>query len=189
MTAFEPINVPHAAKLRACDFALLAQAGAFADYARSELIEGEIWVVNAVYSWHAKTMARLAQHFGNALDALGDGLTLYVPVAIAMSDDSVPEPDLSVGLDNADGFLPLEKLKLAVEVSDTTLDIDLGRKARLYARHGVPEYWVVDREGTRVVQMWRPEGDAYAQVVEIGFGGAVTAATIAGLTIPTDRLT
>jgi hypothetical protein len=59
--------------LRARDFAVLADSGAFADYARRKLIEGEIWVVDAAFSWQARTMARLARHLGNALDALDNG--------------------------------------------------------------------------------------------------------------------
>jgi hypothetical protein len=35
-------------------------------------------------------------------------------------------------------------LRLAVEISDTTLGFDLTTKAELYARAGIVEYWVVD---------------------------------------------
>lgn len=45
MTAQDVLTTPHRAKLRVADFLLLAEAGAFSDYARTELIEGEIWVV------------------------------------------------------------------------------------------------------------------------------------------------
>jgi hypothetical protein len=60
MTALERIaNGTQRLKLSARDFWALAEAGAFADYARSELIEGEIWVVNALHSRH------WAWHFGS----------------------------------------------------------------------------------------------------------------------------
>lgn len=36
---------------------------------------------------------------------------------------------------------------LVVEVSDETLDHDLGRTSAVYARSGYPRYWVVAREG------------------------------------------
>lgn len=187
MTAFEPINVPHALKLRACDYLLLDKAGAFADYAKSELIEGEIWVVNAIHSWHARIMAMLVRRIGNALELCGSSLAVYAPVSIAMSDDSVPEPDIAVGARNEDGILPLDKLLLVIEVADTTRDTDLGKKARLYARHGVAEYWVVDRDGGQIVQMTQPRDTGYAAVTEIPFGKALTSKTITGLTIQTDQ--
>jgi len=176
------------AKLRATDFQLLSDAGAFAGYAKSELIEGEIWVLNAIHSWHAKTMSWMTYEVRSALIAMGSPLELFVPVSIALSDDSVPEPDLAVGDDHEDGFLPLAKVKLAIEVSDTTLDFDLGRKARMYARAGVPEYWVVAREEARVIQHWSPGPDGYRERRETGFGEPITATTLPGVTVDTGHL-
>lgn len=180
-----PITTPQRVKLRAQDFMLLADAGAFERYARSELIEGEIWVMNAIHSWHAKTMAELGFELVSALRQARSPLRLYMPVSIAMSDDSVPEPDLAIAEDNDDGILPLAKVKLAIEVSDTTAAIDLGRKAMLYARHGVPEYWVVDREGACIVQHWQPGPDGYAEQRSVTLGERVRAVTIAGLDVAT----
>jgi hypothetical protein len=57
MTALEPINVPHAAKLKVRDFLLLHDSGTFENYAKSELIEGEIWVMNSIFSRHAGATA------------------------------------------------------------------------------------------------------------------------------------
>jgi hypothetical protein len=44
-------------KLTAKDFWLLAESGAFEKYARTELIEGEIWAVNSVWRWHSRVNA------------------------------------------------------------------------------------------------------------------------------------
>jgi hypothetical protein len=41
---------------------------------------------------------------------------------------------------------------LVIEVSEETVRLDLGRKARIYAAAGVPEYWVVD-DGREVVHV------------------------------------
>jgi Uma2 family endonuclease len=188
MTAFEPINVPHAAKLRAQDFLLLNDAGAFADYAKSELIEGEIWVMNAVYTQHAKTLARLTTLLANAVEAAGLGLEVYTNLSTDLSDDSLPEPDIVLAEDHDSGTMPLAKVKLLIEISDSTLDTDLGRKADLYARHRVPEYWVADVEGARIVRHWKPEVDGYAQRDEIAYGSTLTSMTLAGIVLETERL-
>ena len=74
---------------------------------------------------------------------------------------------------------------LAIEIADTTLDTGLGRKAALYARHGVPEYWVVDVERRVIHQFWSPASGEFADNRETAFGELVTAATIAGLIIKT----
>jgi Uma2 family endonuclease len=179
---------PQLAKLTARDFIMLAEAGAFEAYRRTELIEGEIWVLNSVWSWHAKTMSRMDRELGRVLDASGLPYELFVPVSVLMSDDSVPEPDLAIGEDNAEGPLPLANLKLIVEVSDTTAKMDLGRKARLYARHGVPEYWVVHRDGGCIVQHSGPGDTGYAMVKKHPFGSPITAASLPGFTVDTSRI-
>ena len=44
----------------------------------------------------------------------------------------------------------MSDILLVIEVADTTIDYDLGTKVPLYERAGVPEVWVVDREGRQV---------------------------------------
>ena len=175
--------------LTARDFWTLAEAGAFEGFAKSELIEGEVWVANSVRASHAKTTAYFIAELGLALRAFGSRLIVYASGSVDMSNDSVPEPDVSVGIDHGEHTgLPLEKLALAVEVSDSTLKNDLGRKARLYARYGVREYWVTDANGRVVHQMWAPAGDAYTERREVAFGETLTSTTIGGLAIPTAAL-
>ena len=64
-------------------------------------------------------------------------------------------------------------VKLAVELSDTTRDMDLGRKAKLYARHNVPEYWVADRERQVLMRHSAPGADGYAKIMAFAFGEIV----------------
>ena len=52
-----------------------------------------------------------------------------------------------------------------MEVSDTMLGFDLSTKARLYARHGVPEYWVMDVNGRCLHRHRGPSPEGYAEVV------------------------
>ena len=49
---------------------------------------------------------------------------------------------------------------LAIEVSQSTLAYDMGLKSRLYAGHGVPEYWVIDvkRRVTTIHTGPQPDG-------------------------------
>ena len=185
MTAQLPISTDvQRARLTARDFWTLAEAGAFEGFAKTELIEGEIWVVNSVWVWHARTTAFFTGELMFALRAIGSDLIVYTSGSVDMSDDSVPEPDVSVGVDHAERTgLPLRKLALAVEISDSTLTNDLGRKAQLYARCGVPEYWVVDAERRCVHVMWEPANEAFGRREQVPFGDLIASRTIAGLTI------
>jgi Uma2 family endonuclease len=185
---FDTLNVPHTAKLRVCDFLMLNDAGAFDKYAKSELIEGEIICMNAQYSRHARIKTRLLFAFATALQALDSDLETISEVSVHLTDDSMPEPDIVLTSHKGNGAVPRDTLALLVEVSDTTLDYDLGRKARLYARAGIPEYWVVDVEENRVVLHANPTETGYTEKREVPFGKRLVSGAIDGLAVETDRL-
>jgi Uma2 family endonuclease len=185
MTVQEKLAEPMLAKLTVRDFLLLADSGAFERYARTELIEGEIWVVNAVHRRHARVHALLTAELGAALKAMRSPLEFYTAPSTELSDDSMPEPDIAVAEPSEDRTLSGKVVRLAIEISDSTLKMDMGRKARLYARHGVPEYWVVDVESGAIHQMWSPSGEAYLESRIIPLGEPIVAATIASLTVET----
>jgi Uma2 family endonuclease len=63
-------------------------------------------------------------------------------------------------------FVDLDKAGLPAligEVSDTTLANDLDRKKYLYAALGIPEYWVIDVRGRRVLAFLLQAGGSYAE--------------------------
>ncbi len=167
---------------------MLSDAGAFDGFARIKLIEGEVWAVNAIHSWHACTMIDLATDLTIAVRNLGNPCRVFGAGSVQISDESVPEPDTSIAEHHDDGVLPLAKLKRAIEISDSTSPADLGSKWRLDARAGVAEYWVVERETRIVHQIWNPVDQEYAECQRIAFGETVAAAILRGLTNPTDRL-
>ena len=179
---------PQKVGLRAVDYLMLSDAGAFDGYGRTELIEGEVWAMAPMYSWHAKAIVELGTELTIALRSLASPLRVFSGGSVSLTDDSVPEPDLSIGEDNDEGILPLAKLKLAIEVSDSTVATDLGVKLRLYAGAGVPEYWVVERDARVIHQMWAPSDGVYAERRAVAFGERVEAVTIAGVGAETGRL-
>jgi len=179
---------PRKIGLRAADYLLLCDVGAFEGYGRTELIEGEIWAVNAIHARHAKAMADLTTDLGVSLRNSGSCLRVFSAGSVFLSDTSVPEPDISIGEDNDVGVLPLTNLKLAVEISDTTIATDLGVKLRIYAQAGVPEYWVVDREAAVVHQFWGPIDGIYTERRAVAFGNDVASVTLMGITAPTERI-
>jgi Uma2 family endonuclease len=169
-------------------FIALGQQGLFDGYAKSELIEGEIVCMNAQWSRHARIKTELAWELGTCLRELGSALRPVVEVSVRLSAESLPEPDIVLTDYRGDGAVPHETAALIVEVSDTTLETDLDRKAHLYAAAGVAEYWVVDCDGRTIHRMWSPAGDGYAERDRVAFGDDVATATIAGLRVPTAGL-
>jgi Uma2 family endonuclease len=181
-------NVPHSARLRVEDFLLLQEHGAFDSYGKSELIAGEIICMNSQFSRHARIKSRLALELALCLRALGSSLEAVVEVAVAVSDDTMPEPDIVLTSYRGDGPVPLDTVALIVEVSDTTLATDLGRKADLYAQAGVPEYWVVDLNEDRFLLHMGAEAHGYAEQLDVPFGEPIVAGTIDELQAKTAQL-
>jgi Uma2 family endonuclease len=101
---------------------------------------------------------------------------------VALDDDSEPEPDVSVVPGSFRDY-PRDhpaRAVLIVEVAESSLRLDRGEKGSLYARAGVPEYWIVNLVD-RVLEVYRdpaadlgaPYGWRYASVVTLRAGDAV----------------
>lgn len=171
-------------------FLALCEQGLFDDYAKSELIDGEIVVMNAQHARHSRAKSRLLQRLANALDAMDSPLEAWSEVSVRLSDGSLPEPDIVLTSYRGAGVVPVETVALLIEVSDSTLESDLGRKADLYAETGVPEYWVVDLNENRVLLHANPRGDGsgYDGQLDVPFGEPLQAATVEGLEVETTSL-
>jgi Uma2 family endonuclease len=170
-------------KLRVADFEMLAEGGAFAEHGTTELIDGDIYFMNAQFARHARAKMHLATALIGQLAALGVELQVLTEVSVQVADDSMPQPDVVLTNYAGDRALPVESVGLVVEISATTLDFDLGRKSDLYAAAGVPEYWVVDLEGKRVLMHEHPSADGYLGQLDVLFGESLISATIEGLVI------
>lgn len=63
-------------------------------------------------------------------------------------EDSEPEPDVVIVRGNTRDYLDRhpgsQDLALVVKISDSTLERDRTSKKRLYARAGIPVYWIVN---------------------------------------------
>jgi Uma2 family endonuclease len=56
-------------------------------------------------------------------------------------------------------------------------------KARLYARHGIREYWVIDANERRTFVHTGPTADGWSSIVERGPDEALTTAALPGFAL------
>lgn len=174
---------PHKVGLRVDDFLLLNASGAFDDFGKTELIDGDIYVMNARFSEHPGAKSRLATALTVRLREIESDLVLMTEDAIRLNNDSMPEPDDVVHRWRGKGPVPVESVALIVEVSDTTLATDLGRKSDLYAAAGIPEDWVIDlNEGRALMQEVR-DADGYHGQLDILLTERLISATITDLEV------
>jgi Uma2 family endonuclease len=136
---------------------------------RREIITGELVVTPAPTPRHQALVGRLVRLIGNVADEHRLGEAFPSPVDVRLSIHDVVEPDIvyvsQTGKSRVQGRYIDGAPALVVEVmSPSTRRLDLVRKRALYARAGLPEYWIVDPI-SETVSIHRREEDAYVPVV------------------------
>lgn len=162
----------------------MGETGVLAPEARVELIDGEIFDRAPIGKSHASIVDRLTRMF---VLAVGERAIARVQGPVLMGEHSEPEPDLTLLRPRADFYRErapgAADVLLIVEVSDSTQRYDRRVKVPLYARHGVPEVWVIDLEN-RLVHFHRgPSGDAYADMSASEQPGVTPVAALPGVAI------
>ena len=148
------------------DFYRMAEVGILRQDNRLELIEGDIIDMAPIGSVHAATVKRLAKLF---MDAVGNSSIVSVQDPVRLDVYSEPQPDIALLRPRDDYYRDAHPqcgdVLLIVEVAETSLAYDQGTKVPLYARHDIPEVWVLDVRGNQLHIYRQPERDNY-QVVE-----------------------
>jgi Uma2 family endonuclease len=155
-----------------------------------ELLEGVVVKKVPQDPPHAGCVRALTRILGRLLPA-GWETPVQSPVALA---DSEPEPDVAVVRADPRGYFARHPgpadIALVVEVADSSLDDDRHDKGRIYARAGVPVYWVVNLPDRQVEVYADPQPAAdppgYAartdyrpgEAVPLPTGGAVPVAEL-----------
>jgi Uma2 family endonuclease len=189
MTQIEPLNIVRPLPLRVEDFLLLDDGGAFADYGKTELIDGAVVFINAQHRPHARIKMHLYNALRDTLKRTGSPYTVFAEATISMPPHNAPEPDLVLTNEpNGEGPIPLMSVALVAEVADATLANDLGTKARIYGQNGIAEYWVADVQDRVIYQHTQPSVDGYAKRVQHPFGADLASVALPGLTISTADL-
>lgn len=117
-------------------------AGVLDEDERFELIGGEVVPMSPKGNRHELMKNALIHYW---VPRMPTELRLATETTFRITADSFLEPDF-VFYRKADGLVNLKPANalLVVEVADSSLGYDLGRKARLYAGFGIAELWVID---------------------------------------------
>ncbi len=140
------------------------------DGRRRELIEGEVYVTPSPNTRHQDIVGFVYRRIGNHLESHGGGRVFVAPYDVVLSDADVVQPDVIFVSDADAGVITKANIQgvptLLIEVvSDPRLDRRI--KHSLYARYGVPEYWVVDPDADRVeVFSLTDQGYAKPEILE-----------------------
>src|SRR6266705_1338986 len=125
------------------EYERMIDRGIFRPDDRLELIDGQMVVKEPQDSDHFTASLLVAD---TLRAAFGPGWLVRPQGPVALDDRSEPEPDVSVVQGSPRDYREGHPVRpvLVVEVSKTRLGFDRARKATLYARNGVEDYWIVN---------------------------------------------
>lgn len=183
------LDHPQKHPISAAEYLRMGEAGVFAPEARLELIEGEIIEMAPIGSPHAGCVNRLTRLF---IQRAGRAAVVAVQNPVIISNLSVPQPDLALLAPRADDYAASHPetgdVLLVVEVADTMLEFDLGRKATVYARCGIAELWVVDVNERAIHVFRQPGGNGYAGASCVRAGEGISCAALPAIMVDVAEL-
>lgn len=136
-----------------------------ADGRRYELHEGELSVTPAPSPGHQRVIRNLLVILNEYVKAYRLGEVFVSPIDCILSDITIVQPDIVYVETRRLPAISARGIEgpptLVVEIlSPSTIQIDRGVKFQLYARYGVPYYWIVDPEA-RSIEAYTLTAGAY----------------------------
>ena len=166
------------------DIRRMIEAGVIGEDERIELVEGEIVVMAAKSYAHEMVKNALIKAI---IRAAGPSLEVGVETTIQFSTGILLEPDIALlrsdqVVKSDAGFVSVQQggCSLVIEVSVSSLSYDKGRKAALYARLGVQEFWVIDANERHAFVHTGPSGDGWSSTAERGPNEVLTTPALPG---------
>lgn len=144
----------------------MGEAGIFDEDDRLELIEGTLIDMAPVGSDHAGKVIQL----NTVLNTAFSGRVLVSQQnPIRLGEHSEPQPDVAILRLREDFYRTShpqpQDILLLIEVSDTTVRYDREIKIPLYARHDIPEVWLIDLPHEQLEIYRQPSHDGYRQIL------------------------
>ena len=155
------------------DVRRMIDSGGFEHPERFELVEGLILEKMGQNAPHRITLMLALE----ALQAAFSGVArVTAGVPLPLTNSSEPEPDVMVVEPGLRRDLTPEDVRMVLEVSDTSLRKDQTTKAALYARHGIPEYIILDVVSRRAEIRRRPnpQKETWGETLILDEGGEFT---------------
>ena len=125
------------------------------DHANVELADGFLIELSPQSGPHARIVQVLTALFA------GRGDLLRIQLPLAATEGWIPEPDVALAEHTDPERHPTGAL-LVIEVAVSSHQYDMS-KAEVFARAGIPTYWIVDVPGRQVLAYTEPGPDGYAR--------------------------
>jgi Uma2 family endonuclease len=156
------------------DYYRMAEVGILGPEDRVELIDGEIIQMSPIGTRHAGCVSRATRLFNLAFKGRA---VVSTQNPLRLNNYTEPEPDVVLLKYRDDDYsnkrMWAEDALLVIEVADTTLKIDRDVKLPRYAAAGVPEVWIMDLKGNRLLVYRDLEKSAFQTNLTLKSGDSV----------------
>jgi Uma2 family endonuclease len=155
------------------EFHQMAEAGILHRDERVELIEGDIVQKSPISGPHIKRLNVVTNLLNRAL---GDRVEVSPLNSVRLSERTESMPDIAVlRFRGDDDSVPVASdVLVVIEIAVSSLRRDLGEKLLLYARARIPEAWVLDVNGVRLIQHGNPSAGQYRKITELRPGESIS---------------
>jgi Uma2 family endonuclease len=169
------------------DIDRMINAGVIGQDERFEVIEGDLVMMSAKHAGHDRVKHALTMALAQASPK---GMYVGVAASLQLAPDILVEPDITIILRSAYKVHPKsfvqprpEDLLLLIEIAASSMTYDRGLKARIYARHGIREFWVIDANEYVTWIHTGPSGDDWSSIVERSPNETLTTPVLPNLAI------
>lgn len=170
----------------------MIEVGLIGEDEKFELVEGEIVPMQAKSIAHERIKHALVMALARAA---GPELWVAGATTVQLGETTLVEPDLAVlartvyDADPQSFARPrADDVVLLIEVAVSRLAYDRKVKARLYARHGIREFWVIDGETRTTFVHTGPAGDGFGSIVARGPDETLTCDALPGFSVRLDAI-
>jgi Uma2 family endonuclease len=155
------------------------------EYPRYELLEGEMIEMVSPTTRHQRILQRLFRVLDAHCETRQLGEVFVAPLDVILSRTVVVQPDILFISEARRTELVGERITgapdLVIEIlSPATSARDFNQKRKLYARHGVKEYWIVDPED-ETIEVQRLQGNVFSTLGLYEKGQTLISPTFEGL--------
>lgn len=163
------------------------------DGKRYELLDGDLYMSPSPVTRHQVIVGNLFAVIREHVLRSGLGRVFIAPYDVVLDEHNVVEPDVIFVSAERAAIVTEKNIQgvpdLLIEVlSPATAERDRRDKRNLYARAGVPWYWIVDPDGGELVELQRVGRD-YGERSRVVAAGRFAPALFPGLEFGWDELT
>lgn len=176
-------------RLSVDDYYRMAEVGILMPDERVELIDGQIIDIGPISPPHAAVLCILSSRL---IQAAANRAVVRSRTPVRLDKFNEPEPGVALVRERADCYRQshpgAEDVLLIVEVAETSQRYDRQIKLPQYAKHGIPEVWLVDVPGKQIVRHANPQGSAYSTVETLDLARPAVVPGLVDVQIPLDEL-